>query len=72
MKNHSRKGETGSPLEEIVKDADLLDCSMYGYDFPRQEQRDRLERLLKDMEADDGRQLKEESDHGSFRVRAFI
>ena len=57
VKNHSRKGETGSPLEEIVKDADLLDCSMYGYDFPRQEQRDRLERLLKDMEANDGRQL---------------
>ncbi len=47
VKNHSRKGEVGSPLEEIVKDADILDCYLYGYDFPRQEQKDRLARLLK-------------------------
>ncbi len=43
--NHSKKGEVGSPLEEVVKDADCLDFDMYGFELPRQEQRDRLKRL---------------------------
>lgn len=46
VKNHSRKGEVGSPLEEIVKDADVLDFYQYGYDVARKEQQDRLEALL--------------------------
>lgn len=46
VKNHSMKSEIGSPLEEIVKDADVLDFYQYGYEMPRKEQQDRLERLL--------------------------
>lgn len=47
VKNHSKKSEIGSPLEEIVKDADVLDFYQYGYTFPRSEQQERLARLLK-------------------------
>lgn len=46
VKNHSKKGEVGSPLEEIVKDADVLDFYQYGYDVARKEQQGRLETLL--------------------------
>lgn len=46
VKNHSKKAEVGTPLEEIVKDADVLDFYQYGYGFARQEQKDRLEKLL--------------------------
>lgn len=46
VKNHSKKAEVGSPLEEIVKDADVLDFYQYGYDMARKEQQDRLEALL--------------------------
>lgn len=46
VKNHSKKAEVGSPLEEIVKDADVLDFYQYGYDVARKEQQDRLEALL--------------------------
>ena len=46
VKNHSKKSESGSPLEEIVKDADVLDFHQYGYATARQEQQDRLEKLL--------------------------
>lgn len=49
VKNHSNKAEVGSPLEEIVKDADVLDFHQYGYEMPRKEQQDRLERLLKSI-----------------------
>lgn len=49
VKNHSNKSEVGSPLEEIVKDADVLDFHQYGYEMPRKEQQDRLERLLKSI-----------------------
>lgn len=47
VKNHSSKAEVGTPIEEIVKDADVLDFHQYGYEMPRKEQQDRLERLLK-------------------------
>lgn len=47
VKNHSKKSEVGSPLEEIVKDADVLDFYQYGYNFAREEQKTRLERLLR-------------------------
>ena len=46
VKNHSKKSEIGSPLEEIVKDADVLDFHQYGYATARQEQQDRLEKML--------------------------
>ena len=46
VKNHSKKAEIGSPLEEIVKDADVLDLYQYGYDVARKEQQDRLEAIL--------------------------
>lgn len=49
VKNHSSKSTVGSPLEEIVKDADVLDFHQYGYVMPRKEQQDRLERLLKSL-----------------------
>lgn len=45
IKNHSRKSEIGSPLEEIVKDADVVDFYQYGYGFSREEQRIRYEKL---------------------------
>ncbi len=46
VKNHSKKGEIGTPLEEIVKDADVLDFVQYGFGFAREEQKLRYERLL--------------------------
>ena len=46
VKNHSKKAEVGTPLEEIVKDADVIDFYQYGYEMPRKEQQDRLEKLL--------------------------
>lgn len=52
VRDHSKKGETGAPLSEIVKDADCLDFHMHGFELPRQEQRDRLAALL-DKTVDD-------------------
>ena len=46
VRNHSKKAEVGSQLEEIVKDADVLDFYQYGYGFAREEQKVRLEKLL--------------------------
>jgi uncharacterized protein len=46
VRNHSDKAVIGSPLEEIVKDADVLDFHQYGYEMPRKEQQDRLDKLL--------------------------
>ena len=46
IKNHSRKSEIGSPIEEIVKDADVIDFFQYGFGFDRDEQRLRYERML--------------------------
>lgn len=45
VKNHSKKGEVGTELEEIVKDADVIDFCQYGFGFSRDEQRERWERL---------------------------
>lgn len=45
VKNHSKKGEVGSPLEEIVKDADVIDFYQYGYGFSRPEQEERFKGL---------------------------
>lgn len=46
VRNHSRKDVVGEPLEEIVKDADVLDFYQYGYDMYKKSQTDRLEKLL--------------------------
>ena len=48
-KNHSSKQEVGTALEEIVKDADVLDCHQYGQALERQEQRDRLQKVLLEL-----------------------
>lgn len=45
-KNHSSKHEVGSPLEEIVKDADVLNCYQYGMPAERPEQKKRLQAML--------------------------
>ena len=47
VKNHSKKGEIGEPIEEIVKDADILDFHQYGFPCEREEQQKRLDKLLK-------------------------
>ena len=43
VKNHSRKTETGTLMEEIVKDADVIDCYQYGIPFDRPEKKARYE-----------------------------
>ncbi|MBP1737038.1 MAG: hypothetical protein H6Q60_919 [Oscillospiraceae bacterium] len=43
VKNHSNKSEVGHPIEEIVKNADVVDCFQYGLPFAREEQRLRYE-----------------------------
>lgn len=48
-RNHSNKHEVGTPLEEIVKDADVLDCYQYGLPMTRPEQRARLEKILREI-----------------------
>ncbi|AIF50460.1 HD domain-containing protein [Pelosinus sp. UFO1] len=47
--NHSNKKEIGSPLEEIVKDADVFDCYQYGLPLEREEQRVRLKSILEEL-----------------------
>ena len=46
VRNHSRKEVVGTPLEEVVKDADVLDFYQYGYEFATGAQKSRLENLL--------------------------
>jgi uncharacterized protein len=46
VKNHSDKNVVGTPIEEIVKDADVVDCFQYGAELPRPEQRARYDRWL--------------------------
>lgn len=48
-KHHSSKKEIGTPLEEIVKDADVYDCYQYGQPLQREEQRERLKNFLAEM-----------------------
>jgi len=48
-RNHSKKNETGTPLEEVVKDADVFDCWRYNLPLEREEQRIRLENVLKEL-----------------------
>lgn len=41
VKNHSLKTEVGTPIEEIVKDADVIDCYQLGLPFDRPEKEER-------------------------------
>lgn len=49
VKKHSSKQDIGTPLEEIVKDADVLDCYQYGQSLERQEQRNRLKNVMAEL-----------------------
>lgn len=51
IKNHSSKTVVGSPLDEIVKDADVIDCYQYGLPFDRPEKKERYEAWLKSRNA---------------------
>lgn len=46
VKNHSKKAEVGTPIEEIVKDADVIDFYQYGFGFEREEQELRYKNML--------------------------
>ena len=46
VKNHSSKTEIGTAVEEIVKDADVVDCFQYGYPFDRPEKEERYRAWL--------------------------
>lgn len=48
--NHSKKNEIGTPLEEIVKDADILDCHWHGEDITKPFHLARLRKALEDLE----------------------
>ena len=45
--HHSDKSVVGPLIEEIVKDADVVDCYEYGLELPRPEQKQRYERYLR-------------------------
>lgn len=47
VRNHSKKSEIGTPVEEIVKDADVVDCYQYGIPFSRDEHRVRYVAYMK-------------------------
>lgn len=47
--NHSKKEQIGTPLEEIVKDADILDCYWHGEKIVKVHHLTRLELLLGDL-----------------------
>lgn len=46
VKNHSSKTKVGTAVEEIVKDADVVDCYQYGYPFDRPEKEERYRAWL--------------------------
>lgn len=47
--NHSKKEEIGTPLEELVKDADILDCYWHGEKVVKVHHIARLHHLLNDL-----------------------
>ncbi len=49
VREHSNKSIIGTALEEIVKDADVLDCHLYGLPMARAEQQERLEKILQQL-----------------------
>lgn len=46
VKNHSLKTEKGTPLEEIVKDSDVIDCYQLGLPFDRPEKEKRYKKWV--------------------------
>jgi len=54
VKNHSNKGEVGTPLEELVKDADVLDCYQYGIPLVKSEYASRLAAVLAELGIEKG------------------
>ena len=46
--NHTDKAIIGNEIEEIVKDADVVDCFEFGMELPREEQRARYRRYVED------------------------
>jgi uncharacterized protein len=46
VKNHSAKTVVGTAIEEIVKDADVIDCFQYGMPFDRPEKKERYDAWL--------------------------
>ena len=50
--NHSKKDEIGTALEEIVKDADILDCYWHGDVITKVFHVARLQQVLKDLGID--------------------
>lgn len=50
--HHSDKDLIGPPLEEIVKDADVVDCYEYGLELPRPAQKQRYLRYLRETFGD--------------------
>lgn len=61
VKNHSLKTEVGTAIEEIVKDADVIDCYQYGLPFDRPEKKARYEAWLSGK-AFEARQAAKEED----------
>ncbi|MCB8817713.1 HD domain-containing protein [Desulfosporosinus shakirovi] len=47
--NHSKKHEIGTPLEEIVKDADILDCHWHGEEIMKPFHITRLKAALEEL-----------------------
>lgn len=53
VKNHSKKSRVGSWIEEVVKDADVVDCYQYGIPFLRDAQQMRYDAYLSRNEKED-------------------
>jgi len=51
-KNHSNKAEVGTDLEEIVKDADILDCYQYQIPLTKGEYKARLAKILVELDVE--------------------
>ncbi|HWU40684.1 MAG TPA: hypothetical protein VN203_23805, partial [Candidatus Acidoferrum sp.] len=49
VKNHSRKEVIGTPLEEIAKDADILDCHFLGLPPKKEAHRKRFASLQEEL-----------------------
>ena len=48
-KYHSNKEQVGSPLEEIVKDSDIVDCYLHGHPITKESHRGRLAAVKKEL-----------------------
>ncbi|TGE32292.1 HD domain-containing protein [Desulfosporosinus sp. Sb-LF] len=50
--NHSKKDQVGTPLEELVKDADIIDCHFHGDEMTKPFHVARLKNTLKELGID--------------------